>query len=34
MFETMAVVTTIAFLAIGAVLFHMDRTSRREEDQQ
>jgi hypothetical protein len=30
-FETMAAMTTIALIAIGAVLFHMDRTSRNED---
>ena len=32
MFETIAVLSTVAFIAVFVVLFQMDRASRREQD--
>ena len=32
MFETIAFLSTVAFIAVFVVLFQMDRASRREQD--
>jgi hypothetical protein len=34
MFETIAVLSTLAIIVVFVVLFRMDRTSRREDGEQ